>query len=231
MSRVITFFLLSLVAVLLPTWTWAASMQPLEPTRSCTILRPIPPPTSLYRGADDDARATPFDPADESALVKLDRRLLADPADVDARVARGYAHARRGERASSDLDFRQAWQLAPDRTRIGWSEGWALFSLGDPACAIDAWQRAGSLQGGDAFWLPYTLAMGYWAAGEKDIAVAYYHAAARSAPERFGTLDAVNAYTQHWAPDERRTINEIATAAGVQPAERLQPPNWFPWLR
>jgi hypothetical protein len=120
-------------------------------------LHPIPPPAPVYSGADEDAHASRFDPADDRAFAESDRRVFTNPDDVDARIARGYAHARRGSRALSDADYRHAWQLAPYRTRIGWSQGWALFSLGDPACAVHAWQRAGALQGGDAFWLPYTL--------------------------------------------------------------------------
>jgi hypothetical protein len=74
------------------------------------------------------------------------------------------------------------------------------------------------LQGGDAFWLPYTLAVGYWAAGEKDIAIAYYYAAARSTPERFGSVRAADDYSRHWQPDERIILHEIAVAAFPEPA-------------
>jgi len=106
----------------------------------------------------EDAHATRFDPADEETFVEVDRRVFANPDDVDAPIPRGYAHAKRGDRASSEADYRRAWALAPYRTRIGCSEGWALLSLGEPACAIEAWQRAAALQGGDAVWFPYTLA-------------------------------------------------------------------------
>ncbi|MEO7431839.1 MAG: hypothetical protein ABIR62_07405 [Dokdonella sp.] len=229
MFRATPFFVVA--ATLLAASACAPAAHAAEMIGACTIPQPISSFERLYLGADRDAHATRFDPANEQAFLDLDRRLRANPDDVDARITRGYALARRGERTLSAADYRRATKLAPHRTRIGWSEGWALWALGDPTCALNAWQRAGSLQGGDAFWLPYTLAMGYWAAGKKDVAIAYYHAAARSAPERFGTLEAMNTYTQRWAPDERRTMNDIASAAGVQPSSRFQPPNWLPWTR
>ncbi|MEO6688433.1 MAG: hypothetical protein ABIS07_17835 [Dokdonella sp.] len=199
---------------------------------ACAILHPIPQPYQLYLGADPDARVEQLPtPAGTDVMTRLDLRIIADPCDVDSLIQRGYEYAQRNERARSEADFARALALAPERTRIRWSQGWARFSVGDSACAIEAWQRAAELPGdsdrvqvpdqrgnirasvrGDAFWVPYTLAIGYWTAGEPEVALDYYSAAVRSFSDRFACMDALNAYTRNWKPRERTAILDLAHA-------------------
>ncbi|MEO7325531.1 MAG: hypothetical protein ABIW82_11945 [Dokdonella sp.] len=199
---------------------------------TCAILHPIPPPHPLYGGADVDVRVEPWpDLTASGVLTRLDQRIAANPHDVDAIVQRGYEYAQRNQRGRSEADFAHAQALAPDRTSVYWSLGWARYSLGDSACAIEAWQHAAGMLGGsdmawpasghnysrsnvggDAFWVPYTLAIGYWTAGEHEIALDYYYSAVRTSPGRFANLEALNAYTRNWKPRERSAVFEVAQA-------------------
>ncbi|MEO5558089.1 MAG: hypothetical protein ABIO49_00265 [Dokdonella sp.] len=199
---------------------------------TCAILHPVPPPHPFYVGADVDVRVEQWpDLPVVDVVTQLDQRIAANPHDVDAFIQRGYEYAQRNQRVRSGGDFARAQALAPDRTRVYWSQGWARFSLGESVCAIEAWQHAAGMLGGsdmawpasqhnpwranvggDAFWVPYTLAIGYWTAGEHEMALDYYSAAARSFPGRFATLEALNTYSRNWKPREQRAILEVAQA-------------------
>ena len=174
----------------------------------------VPQPAALYKDADPNARSDPKVDANDPNLARyLDERLAQDPSDVPARVERGYQRAQRGDAKGAEADYARARKAAADtvgRQRyVLWSHGWALLAQDQPEAALKDWRDAEHLHGGNPYWVPYSFAVALHAAGRDDEAVAYYAAAARSAPERWGTKEALLESTRTWKPHERARIEAV----------------------
>jgi len=175
----------------------------------------IPAPAAKYLDPDPFARSdqTVDLGAMDNPLKGLDERIAADPEDFHLWVERGYLKADRGDVKGSDADYAQALKVAakdPRQLRFAhWSHGWALLGLERPEAALAAWRESEKLHGGHPYWLSYTYAMGLWAAGRQDEAVAYYAAAARSFPERWGERRGVKTHSQKMKPEEQALLLEV----------------------
>lgn len=166
-----------------------------------------------YRDPDRGAIATAYPPGTKAAaLARLDDILAQYPDAVPALAERGYQKAMQGQAIAAERDFTHALRIAPDAEHTHWSYGWALLRLDRPACAVAQWQQAAVLHGGRPFWLPYTLAVGYAAAGRMDLAVAWYAQAVASFPSRWGDADALAQSTRFWHASEQRLVREVFAA-------------------
>lgn len=76
------------------------------------------------------------------ALHHAERALAADPASVDALMARAAAFATLGDQARAEFALRQAVQAAPHRADLLVAWGDALRKLGDARAASRAFERA-----------------------------------------------------------------------------------------
>jgi len=195
-----------------PTTPAAATPEPLA--RAGTARVPVPQPAERYVDADPNARADPKIEANDANLSRyLDDRLAQDPGDVPARAERGYQRAQRGDANGAEQDYARARKAAADtvgRQRyVLWSHGWALLAQNQPEAALKDWREAQHLHGGNPYWVPYSFALALHAAGRDDEAVAYYAAAARSQPERWGTRAAMLETTKSWKPHERARIEAV----------------------
>ena len=166
------------------------------PGKPATQRVPIPKPAEVYQDADPSAHAAPKVDANDPNLARyLDERLAQDPSDVPARVERGYQRAQRGDAKGAEADYARARTAAADtltgQRTVLWSHGWALLAQDQPEAALKDWRDAQHLHGGNPYWVPYSFAVALRAAGRDDEAVAYYAAAARSAPERWGSKEAL----------------------------------------
>jgi tetratricopeptide (TPR) repeat protein len=184
------------------------------PAKPAVPRVPLPKPAELYKDADPNARADPKIDANDPNLERyLDDRLAQDPGDVPARAERGYQRAQRGDAKGSEADFKRARKAAADtvsRQRyVLWSHGWALLAQDQPEAALKDWRDAQHLHGGNPYWVPYSFAVALHAAGRDDEAVAYYAAAARSSPERWGSRAAMLESTRDWKPHERARMEAV----------------------
>jgi len=175
---------------------------------------PLPKPAEVYRDADPNARAAPKVDANDPNLAKyLDERLAQNPSDVPARVERGYQRAQRGDAKGAEADYTRARKAAADEVErqryVLWSHGWALLAQNRPEAALKDWRDSQHLHGGNPYWVPYSFAVALRAAGRDDEAVAYYAAAARSDPERWGSRTAMLDSTKTWKPHERTRIEAV----------------------
>jgi tetratricopeptide (TPR) repeat protein len=184
------------------------------PVRPASERVPVPKPAEVYRDADPNVRADPKADANDPNLARyLDERLAQDPSDVPARVERGYQRAQRGDAKGAEADYARASKAAADTVQrqryVLWSHGWALLAQNQPEAALKDWRDSQHLHGGNPYWVPYSFAVALRAAGRDDEAVAYYAAAARSDPERWGTRSAMLESTKSWKPHERTRIEAV----------------------
>ena len=184
------------------------------PVRPASERVPVPKPAEVYRDADPNVRADPKADANDPNLARyLDERLAQDPSDVPARVERGYQRAQRGDATGAEADYARASKAAADTVQrqryVLWSHGWALLAQNQPEAALKDWRDSQHLHGGNPYWVPYSFAVALRAAGRDDEAVAYYAAAARSDPERWGTRSAMLETTKSWKPQERTRIEAV----------------------
>ena len=185
-----------------------------KPAKPAVARVPVPKPAELYKDADPSARSDPKIDANDPNLARyLDERLKQNPADVPARVERGYQRAQRGDAKGAEADYARARKAAADtvtrQRHVLWSHGWALLAQNKPEDALKDWRDAQHLHGGNPYWVPYTFAVALRAAGRDDEAVEYYAAAARSSPERWGTKQALLESTKTWKPHERARIEAV----------------------
>lgn len=111
---------------------------------------------------------------------------------------------------AAQLNFHRALRIKPNDRRLLWAYGWSMINLGDPACAMEAFQRNLSLRPEQRpQWVPMAMALTYMASGQQDVALAWYRAAAMSDPVRFGTDNATLRTTLHWTSSERALIKQL----------------------
>lgn len=172
----------------------------------------VPPPAEKYLDPDPFSRADQTVDLNgmENPLKGLDARIAADPTDFHLFVERGYLKADRGDVKGAQADYAQAVKAAGDNAHelrfAHWSHGWALLGLELPEASLAEWRESEKLHGGHPYWVPYTYAMGLWAAGRNDEAVAYYAAAVRSFPERWGSRETVRTHSSKMKPEEQALL-------------------------
>lgn len=178
---------------------------------------PLPPPAASYVDEDPAAIAVVIvDPSRSDLMQRLDQ-LAREPKNAwKAHAQRGFQYGLRGQREKLAGDFAAAAQELPNdpfAPRIlAWQHGWALFEAGDYAGAIARWQDAERAHGGHPSWVPYTYAVALWRMGRRDEALAYYAAAARSAPDRWGSKAGLERIARKWNKAELTAANELYEA-------------------
>ena len=101
-----------------------------------------------------------------------------------------------------------------------WNYGWDLYRAGDAAGALAQWQRLVTNRRSNASWVPPTLALALWSAGQKDQAVQWYAAAVRTEPQLWRDPGNFPRLLPDWRDAERATLAEVHAAwAG-------NPPQW-----
>jgi tetratricopeptide (TPR) repeat protein len=196
-------------AIVFAAWVLAFGALAAEPRTE------VPPPAAKYLDPDPFARSDQTVDLNsmDNPLKGLDERIAEGSTDFHLWVERGYLKADRGDAKGAEADYAHAIALAAKDKRhlrfAHWSHGWALLGLGQPEAALAAWRETEKLHGGHPYWLPYTYAMGLWAAGRNDEAVAYYAAAARSFPERWGERAAVKTHSSKMKVEEQALLLEV----------------------
>lgn len=101
-----------------------------------------------------------------------------------------------------------------------WHYGWDLHRAGDDVAALDQWGQVAHRGPTRGSWVPTTLALGLWKAGNKDEAVKWYAAAVRTHPDRWSSPADIAALLPDWSEADRATLIE------VQHAWAANPPAW-----
>ena len=141
----------------------------------------------------------------------IEASLRKNPKNSAALTHRAYYFNDTGDtqRALRDFDAAlAASDVASVQARhVYWSRGWARYDNGEVAAAIADWREAARLHGGSPYWLPYTLALGYWTMGERDEALRWFDIAVTSQPV-FATDEGIREKIRNW--DERQQENMMA---------------------
>ncbi len=101
-----------------------------------------------------------------------------------------------------------------------WHYGWDLHRAGDDVGALYQWGQVAHRGPTRGSWVPTTLALGLWKAGNKDEAVKWYAAAVRTHPDRWTSPADIAALLPEWSEADR------ATLILVQHAWAANPPGW-----
>ena len=165
------------------------------------------PAASAYE--DEDGSAIAFKPPPGRAVAfrqMLNREIQVNHKNVVALTHRAYLHIRTGNNDEALRDFGHALKVAdygsPLHRQVLWAYGWALYDLGRFNEALQSWQLCVKLHGGHPFWAPYSYALAYWTAGERETALAWYSTAVHSNAQ-WGTQEGVNERTSHWRPNQK----------------------------
>jgi Tfp pilus assembly protein PilF len=167
----------------------------------------------VYRDSDPMAMALQHvDVSSPEWLAQVEKGMQQRDKSPWPHVQFGYSESLAGHAASARESYRLALDLAADpiqQRHVRWSYGWGLFNLGQSEAALEQWRQAAELHGGRPFWLPYTLAVGYWQSGEEDQALHWYTAAARSFPQRWGKAEGLARATAGWKAAEREAVDAL----------------------
>jgi predicted Zn-dependent protease len=192
--------------------------------RAADARTELPPAAAKYQDSDPFARSDQTVDLNsmDNPLRGLTELMAIEPNNFHLWVERGYLRADRGDAKGAEEDYAHALKLAandPRQLRFAhWSHGWALLGLDRPEAALSEWREVERLHGGHPYWLPYTYAIGLWAAGRHDEAVAYYAAAVRSFPERWATRESVRTHSSKMKPEEQALMLEVFTAWAAKAA-------------
>lgn len=186
---------------------------------------PLPEPGVRYVQRDPAAMAIHARQGDNARFrSRLNAQIRKNPKDGNALLHRAYLLHASGDIEAGNRDFERVLTLPGmdpvARRRALWSLGWSAYNRGLPGQAVEYWQQAAEAHGGRPSWYPYTMAVGLWAQGEQDAALAWYAAAARSQPD-WAESEGVAARTRHWRDPERRAIEALFKAwsgGGAEPA-------------
>lgn len=98
-----------------------------------------------------------------------------------------------------------------------WNYGWDLLHAGDAAGALGQWgMLAGSTLGAPS-WIPPTLALGLWQAGQKDEAVQWYAAAVRTEPDQWSNAANFATLLPDWSVQDRDVLAQVLAAWQAAP--------------
>jgi tetratricopeptide (TPR) repeat protein len=139
-------------------------------------------------------------------MADLTRQIAEEPGNSRPLQYRGLNYAVLGERDKALADYKAAQKISPTQHYLYWSFGWALFELGDYPSAVQVWENV-ALQEKEkreigSQWVPYTLALGYWAKGDKNQAFLYFTKAAKL---NYGLRDRddFEQFTDRWTKKEQ----------------------------
>ena len=196
-------------AMLLAVAAQAASAADVPPPAAAagSRLPVLMPDGRPYTDADVTARGLP-----EAAAFNQGSLLGPFPqvSPVSQLTNEGWLAASTHRAGAAQINFQRALRIKPNDRRLLWAYGWSMINLGDPACALEAFQRNLSLRPWQRpQWVPMAMALTYTASGQRDAALAWYRAAALSDPLRFGTDNATLRTTLHWTSSERALIRQL----------------------
>ena len=145
-------------------------------------------------------------PPTPQEIAELTREIAAEPGNSRPLQYRGLDYAVLGEKEKAIADYKAAQKISPSQHFLFWSYGWALFDLGDYPSAIQVWenviaQEQTKREIGHS-WGRYTLALGYWAAGNKNQAFIYFTAAAKQ-DVKLQDRDTFEQFTDRWTQKEQ----------------------------
>lgn len=174
----------------------------------------LPTPAAAYADRDPAGAIYPdMDPSTpgmEDTLNQAVRRGRGNPVPI---AQRGLYYFMQGQRSRGQRDYDRALSLAepgsPEQRYVHWSHGWALHAAGDHAGALAQWRLAAQLHGGNPHWAPSTFAMALWSLGARELAVEFFTVAVEGDPALWRSLEAIEATTRDWRPNERLTMLSI----------------------
>ena len=171
---------------------------------------PMPEAGARYGDRDPAAMAMHPRPGSRASFRRsLNAAIRKDPNNSVALLHRAYLFHAGGDLEEGDRDFQRVLRITEaetdtvNRRRALWSLGWSAYNRGEPGQAVAYWQQASETFRGRASWYPYTLAVGLWAMDEREAALAWYDAAARSQTD-WTRREGVQARTLHWRDPEQR---------------------------
>ena len=139
---------------------------------TCKAPTLTPDANARYDEMDPASRPDRFvDMSDQVSATYINQELSVAPRNTKLLVARGYSNAQAHLRKAAERDFKAALAANPKDEHTYLSYGWALFEMGDDACAITQLQKAAAMQGGHPAWLPQALAESYWRMGRHALAL------------------------------------------------------------
>lgn len=171
---------------------------------------PTTPPQPAEQYLDEDPAAVmpeQIGPNDRRARETLEQILQYDPENVPARVQHGFHLVLRGLNRRAEQEFEYAIRIADEgslqRRHAHWGYGWALYRMGQPRRAIEHWQLAEQLHGGQPKWAPWSYGIALWTAGDTELALDFWRAAVRSDPERWGSTRGLERAMADWPANQR----------------------------
>ncbi|RYZ72165.1 MAG: tetratricopeptide repeat protein [Lysobacteraceae bacterium] len=204
-----------LLVLLMPATAWPALAAglPVAPAAVPSSSGPLP---GLYADPDPAASALHAQPGQRAGFrQRLEATLRHNPRNSIALSHRAYLFAQAGDLERALRDYDAALQWAGDdpvyRRSVLWSRGWTRYNLGDTGLAMADWNQAGQMHGGRPYWLPYTLALGYWTLGEKALALQWFDAAVQSMPG-WGQDAGFADKTRHWRPAQKAAMEGLFAA-------------------
>lgn len=211
----------TMMMLLMPLAGLAGLQSVSASTPSCKAPVMTPDHGAIYADRDGTARLDDhYDMQDPVRAAFINAAVKAHPENERLRLGRGSALALMHRRADAERDFQAALARHPERAHTHWSYGWALFNVGDDACALRQWQQAAKISGGHPYWLPYAVAESYWRLGRRQLALRWYGAAVRSQPSRWGSVASIRAstYGRNWSDEQRDMLIEMFHAWHKQAA-------------
>ncbi len=100
---------------------------------------------------------------------------------------------------------------------VAWNYGWDLLHAGNPDAAVGQWSSLASASVGGPSWIPPTLALGLWQAGQKDEAVQWYAAAVRTEPDQWSNAANFATLLPDWSVQDRDVLAQVLAAWQVAP--------------
>ena len=157
-------------------------------------------------------------PPPQQEIAQLDQQIAAQPENSHLLQMRGLDYAVIGQKDKAIADFKAAQKITPNQVRLYRTLGWALFNLDDYAGALNVWEHAAALADKkssqdtgtdpddltDAAWVPSTLAVGYWAAGNEAKALELFGMVAK-VNYRYRDHDLFAQETNGWTEKEQTT--------------------------
>lgn len=187
-----------------PAFAANVPSMPMARTSTLPVLlpdgRPYTDPDVTARGLPEAPALNPVSGAGAFSRISPVSKLTDE----------GWLAASTHRASAAQLNFRRALRIKPNDRRLLWAYGWSMINLGDPACALEAFQRNLSLRPQQRpQWLPMAMALTYTVSGQRDAALAWYRAAALSDPLRFGSDNATLRTTLHWTSSERALVKQL----------------------